>query len=112
MNDKEKLEMVKLCVNALLEEKELEFAAYSMNGEHWLHLQDINSKNIAVIVERIWHSNYKYRIKPEPKTMQCRVYFEPNTKAILVAAGQVGKGFWDSTTTQWLTDEFTVELPE
>jgi hypothetical protein len=74
MNEREKLEMVKMCVDALLEGKELEFVAYNMNGEHWLRLQDISSKNIASIAERIWYSNYKYRIAKPTVKVRYRLY--------------------------------------
>ena len=106
MITKEQYEMIDMCAEANRDKKTLQF-----KGGSFINWTD-SVASLGQRVENILSERYVYRIKPEPKTMLCRVYFEPNTKAILVAAAKVSSGFWDSTTTQWLTDEFTVELPE
>ena len=107
MITKEQYEMIAMCALALRDGKMIQ-SDECRNFRGWRD----TACDLHAMIGNILDGRYIYRIKPEPKTMLCRVYFEPNTKAILVAAAKVSSGFWDSTTTQWLTDEFTVELPE
>jgi len=68
MNEREKMEMVKMCVDALLEGKELDS---SVGGVHWLKDE---CKDIAVIADRILYHNRKFRIAKPTKKVRYRLY--------------------------------------
>jgi len=85
------------------------------NLEGWV----VTYQPLAAIVQNIICGCSEYRIKPEPKTMRCRMYLFRNSEPChlafypmavwgphILSANQI-PGF-----VKWLTDEFTVELPE
>lgn len=72
MKEREKLEMVKMCVDALLEGRKLEFSdpesrelEFSEDYRGWVKYE---AKNIAIITDRIMRAGWQYRIaKPTIK---------------------------------------------
>lgn len=110
MNDKQKLEMIAMCAQALAEKKKLQYRPY--NGVF------VDSKEgIGLIVQSILFDAYEFRIKPEPKTMMCRMFLTKDGYGRF--APKVAYGSWNQKAyengndfIEWLTDEITVELPE
>ena len=92
MNEREKLEMVKMCVDALLEGKRLEFQ-YSMNS--WLESKSASTEIIAGIMS----GHMTYRIAKPAVKVRYRNY-------AYVYDGQIHIG----VTNKNVTDEFMNKL--
>ena len=114
MNDKEKLEMIAMCAQALADGKKLQIKTITQG------YQDTVLK-IRDVVSDIFSCDIEYRIKPEPKTMKFRVYLGVNTGSFddvpfFYTAFAYVDNYADIIKNRifvkWITDEITVELPE
>jgi len=110
MNYKEELEMILMCVQARIDEKQLQRTS-SVDSR----FVDTN-ESIIGIISSIYLGD-KYRIKPEPKTMKCRIFLTKDGYGMYsprVAYNQWNEYLYESSLdfVKWITDEITVELPE
>ena len=109
MNDKQKLEMIAMCAQALADGKQLQ---YKFNKDaDW---QPCTSRMHNVASDILVH-DYEYRIKPEPKTLQYRVglfFMVDHYYTYTLTYESAYDPSVDKEFVKWLTDVITVELPE
>lgn len=110
MNDREKLEMIIMCAQALLDHKQLQLKTITQGWQN-------TELKIHLVASDIWFSDVEFRVMPEPKTESFRMawiksYGGGSPHLLHVNPEDYSRIETWSTFIKWAGEEITYEVPE